>query len=62
MRCYFIRDGHIEAAKDLTVTSDADAVEQATVLFRGRAEHFTGFEVWDNSRFIYRHKNGVGDD
>jgi hypothetical protein len=58
MRCYFIRDGHISAVAVLTATSDADAMKQAEALYEERAGHITGFELWDEARFVYRHPDG----
>jgi hypothetical protein len=52
MRLYFMRNGHIVAAKSLTVASDAEALERATALFRERAG-FHGFEVWDRARRVH---------
>ena len=60
MRCYFLNDGHITAVEVLTASSDEDAIKQAQVLFREFSERFSGFEVWDRTRFIHRYKDSVG--
>lgn len=57
MRCYFIRNSRIEAVYLLAGGSDEDLVYQGNHLF----EKFAGpgtqsFEVWEGSRFIYRHE------
>jgi hypothetical protein len=58
MRCYFIRDGHFSAVEVLAATSDADAIKQAEALYQQRTGHITGFELWDEARFVYRHPDG----
>ena len=48
MRCYFVQGGHIAGVEVLELyASDADAIQQATLLFREREGSFEGFEVWD---------------
>lgn len=54
MRCYFLREGHIRAVEELTDASDAQAVAQGLALFKERQDKYTGFEVWDRTRFVYR--------
>jgi hypothetical protein len=53
MRCYFMRDGHIQAVEVLTATTDDDAVKEAHGLFREfSGRRFAGFEVWDQARLV----------
>ena len=55
MRCYFMRGGHIAAVDILeNVAGDDDAICQATAIFLGRMGEVESFEVWDQSRFVYR--------
>jgi hypothetical protein len=61
MRCYFIQHGDIAEVSVLTASSDEDAIKQSVALFCKRPLRYTGFEVWDDVRFIHRHKDGVGD-
>jgi len=55
MRCYFLEAGRIRAVEVLTVSSDEDAIAKSLTLFSEREGRFDGFEVWDTSRFVYRH-------
>jgi hypothetical protein len=55
MRCYFMRDGHIEAVEELTGLSDEEAIAKAHALFLQRKHLFEGFEVWDRARVLIRH-------
>jgi hypothetical protein len=55
MRCYFVRAGHIAAVEMLTGLSDKDAIAKAHSLFSERKTQFDGFEVWDQTRFLFRH-------
>ena len=56
MRCYFMRDGHIDAVELVTDASDEAAIKQAETLFEERKKNgFTGFEVWDCARFVRGH-------
>ena len=50
MRCYFMRDGHIEAVEELPGLSDEEAIAKAHALFSERKQHFEGFELWDRAR------------
>lgn len=56
MRCYFMRDGHIDSVKILTATDDVGRIAEALEHFEtsGMKSGATGFEVWDGPRFIYR--------
>jgi hypothetical protein len=55
MRCYFIRNGHIEAVEELFGLSEDEATERAHALFSERKHLFEGFELWDHARFLTRH-------
>ncbi len=55
MRCYFLIDGHIAGIEMLTGLSDRDAVTKARLLFSERRIPFDGYEVWDQTRFVFRH-------
>ena len=61
MQCYFMRHGDIVEVGVLTASSDDDAITQSVALFCKRPLHYTGFEVWDDVRFVHRHKDGAGD-
>jgi hypothetical protein len=45
MRCYFMRDGHIEAVEELPGLSDEKAIAKAHALFSQRKRLFEGFEA-----------------
>jgi hypothetical protein len=55
MRCYFMREGRIEAIEELTGLSDEQAVAKARALFSERKREFEGFELWNRARVILRH-------
>jgi hypothetical protein len=55
MRCYFMRDGHIEAVEELRGLRDEGAIAKAPVLFSERKQHFEGFELRDRARVLIRH-------
>ena len=55
MRCYFVRAGRIAGVEMLTGLSDKDAIAKAHSLFSERKTQFDGFEVWDQTRFLFRH-------
>ena len=55
MRCYFMRDGHIEAVEELPGLADDEAITKAHALFSERKQHFEGFELWDRARVLMRH-------
>src|ERR1700760_3505457 len=55
IRCYFMRDGHIEAVEELPGLSDEKAIAKAHALFSERKHLFEGFEVWDRTRALIRH-------
>ena len=55
MRCYLMRKGHIASVAILTIgASDEQLIAEAKALFKGCAEIYDGFEVWDRERFIFR--------
>ena len=66
MRCYFMRNGHIEAVEELFGLSDHEALAKAHALFSVRKHLFEGFELWDHARFLIRHprphKDGLTSD
>ena len=50
MRCYFMRDGPIQAVEELSGLLDDEAVEKSHELFAAKPRgQFDGFEVWDPS-------------
>ena len=55
MRCYFMRDGHIEAVEELPGLSDEAAIAKAHALFSERRRFFEAFELWDRTRVLIRH-------
>jgi hypothetical protein len=55
MRCYFMRDGHIEAVEELPELGDDEAIAKARALFLERKNFYQGFEVWDRARVLLRH-------
>ena len=55
MRCYFMRDGHIQAVEELFGLSEEEATARAHALFSERNHLFEGFELWDRTRFLIRH-------
>jgi hypothetical protein len=55
MRCYFMRDGHIEAVEELPGLADDEAIAKAHALFAERRHSFEGFELWERSRVLVRH-------
>jgi hypothetical protein len=59
MRCYFMRDGHIEAVEELPGLADEEAISRAHTLFSERKNSFDGFELWDCSRVLIRHPKAV---
>ena len=61
MRCYLTRTGHIAAVEFLNEGPDDALIEQAKVIFIGRAADgsFDGFEVWDGGRRLYVHPQGT---
>jgi hypothetical protein len=62
MRCYFMRNGHIEALVELFELSEEEATAKAHKLFSERKHLFEGFELWDHARFLTRHPGKGGDE
>jgi hypothetical protein len=60
MQCYFMQYGDIAEVGVFTASSDEDAIKQSVALFCKRPLYCTGFEVWDDGRFVHRHKDGIG--
>jgi hypothetical protein len=54
MRCYFMRNGHIDAVEELFGLSEEEATATHD-LFSERKHIFEGFELWDHARFLTRH-------
>jgi hypothetical protein len=61
MRCYFMRDGRIQAVEVIeNVKDDAAAIQRAKELLAERLINKgvlqpDGFELWDRARFIQRY-------
>ncbi len=55
MRCYFMRDGHIQHVKFMQQGADEDLIDQAKRLFKVRNtdRKYDAFEVWSGKRFVY---------
>lgn len=62
MRCYFMRNGHIEAVEELFGLSEEEATTKAHALFSERKHFFEGFELWDHARFLTRHPGPGADE
>jgi hypothetical protein len=56
VRCYFMREGHIENVELLRDGPDESLIEQAKRLFKEyNTDHrYDGFEIWSGKRFVYR--------
>jgi hypothetical protein len=56
MRCYFLREGRIEAVELLESGSDEDMIAQARALYQVHAsmQPVDSFEIWSGRRFVYR--------
>ena len=56
MRCYFSACRPHRGRRDAEAgLSDKDAIAKAHSLFSERKTQFDGFEVWDQTRFLFRH-------
>jgi hypothetical protein len=55
MRCYFMRNGHVEDVQELFGLSEEEATAKAHALFSEREHLFEGFELWDHARFLTGH-------
>ncbi len=56
MRCYLMRDGHIEAVEFLHAADDPGRIAEARQAFLTKGKEFRAdsYEVWEGARFIYR--------
>ena len=54
MRCYFIKDGHIAASRELPDLLDQDLLEQIKTAFEDERGSYDTFEVWEQTRMIYQ--------
>ena len=62
-RCYFFGPTaesrwtrvSIDAAEDLSATSDDEACAAAELSYRRRRNQMHGFEVWQGVRLVFRH-------
>jgi hypothetical protein len=51
-----MKGGHIVLIQDLPSNlSDEEAVERSRLAFVDRLDYFDDFEVWQNTRKVYRH-------
>jgi hypothetical protein len=62
MRCYFMRNGHIQAVEEFFGLSEEEATVKAHALFSERKHPFEGFELWDHARFLTRHPGPGADE
>jgi len=61
MRCFYMRNGHIQAVDFLEPGPDEALIEQARTLFGQRTDQpLDGFEVWDGKRRVYIHPGEDG--
>ena len=62
MRCYFMRNGHIEGYAPLRDGPDEALIEQGiSEFFKANRGRFDGFEVWRRERCLYRSAPKVPD-
>jgi hypothetical protein len=54
-RCYFLNGRIIEGAEPINAATDHQAVQEADRVFREKAGRFSGFEVWQRGRHVYRY-------
>jgi hypothetical protein len=54
LRCYFVKDAKIVAAKELPGVSCDEAVGAARAMFEEHASSYDGVEVWSLTRRIFR--------
>lgn len=52
-RCHFTKDGTIVYGEDLTATTRAGALAEASAMFKGRRLEFNGFEVWRGDQLLH---------
>ena len=62
MRCYFMRNGHIENVAILeNVKDDGAAIKKGAELFLARLPaNYDGFEIWERDRMVYRYPEVQG--
>jgi hypothetical protein len=54
-RCYFLNlHSRIEGVEFIEAETDAEALQQAEVVFREKGAGFSGVEVWDGGRHVHR--------
>jgi len=54
-RCYLLNGRIIEDFEVLRAATDERAVQEAERVFREKAGRFSGFEVWQGHRHVYRY-------
>jgi hypothetical protein len=54
-RCYFLSGRILEDFEALTAATDEHAVREAERVFREKSGRFSGFEVWQGRRHVYRY-------
>lgn len=62
MRCYFMRDGHIDGVAIMeNIKDDNSAIKRGAELFLSRlSRNYDGFEIWDRDRMVYRYPEVQG--
>lgn len=61
MRCYFMRNGHVEDVEVIDAATDAEAIQLAIGIFYNHLESvpgepYDGFELWDGNRVVHFHQ------
>jgi hypothetical protein len=59
-RCYFLNGRLIERAESINAATDQQAVQEAERVFREKEGRFSGFEVWQRGRRVYRYPPDAG--
>jgi len=54
-RCYLMDGRIIRAAESIDAATDQQAVQEAERVFREKTGQFSGFEVWQRGRHVYRY-------
>jgi len=63
MRCYLMKNGHIQAVEELPGLWDEEAIEKSRRLFEAKSKgQFDGFEVWDRARVVIKWPASVASD
>jgi len=61
MRCFYMRNGHIQAVDFLDPDPDEALIDQARALFRKKTDQpLDGFEIWDGARRVHVHPGEDG--